>query len=272
MGWEMRRLLALALLVLSVTRSCGAVAGARGRNLWDMARAMPGFRLPAAAVTSKAARPGRPGGEKWDTKAFLRAFVDAQRDQIRFEVERVAAFVPSNVISTHRKPTEVARDVGKLVADTGISYMQSAMMGYLFGFIGGLTMPAAKKAVYKKFFGRLGPHKKGLKQAKQFGEFCAAFTLFEGGLQVVRGINDKWNSVVGSYGVGMYTTRKRPLPEQIKSGLAFAAFNYFLSGFAPPVPQTPEEDGKAREKNPKQLLREPPKAKDKLQSDGKNWV
>jgi hypothetical protein len=70
----------------------------------------------------------------------------------------------------------------------------------------------------------------------------------------------------------MYTTRKRPLPEQIKSGLAFAAFNYFLSGFAPPVPQTPEEDGKAREKNPKQLLREPPKAKDKLQSDGKNWV
>lgn len=34
-------------------------------------------------------------------------------------------------------------------------------------------------------------------QGKQFGGFCALFTLFEGGLSLMRGVEDKWNPVSG---------------------------------------------------------------------------
>ena len=85
--------------------------------------------------------------------------------------------------------------MGKLAVDVAFGYCQSAALGYGFGFIGALMADEMTKKVTARYFGNRGPHMRGMKQAKQFGEFCAAFTFFEGALLVGRGVNDKWNAV-----------------------------------------------------------------------------
>ncbi len=170
---------------------------------------------------------------KWDTGRFFRAVVDAQVSQVTEEVNRVRAFItiPPGVFNTDRHPEEVAQQVGKLAVDVGFGYLQSAALGYAFGFGGALMADDMTKKLGARFCGKTFPHKRGLKQAKQFGEFCAAFTAFEGLMHVGRGVNDKWNGIVGSTMVGMFTMRNRPLPMQLKNGLTFGGFNYVISAF-----------------------------------------
>jgi hypothetical protein len=159
--------------------------------------------------------------------------VDAQVTQVTEEVNRVRAFItiPPGVFNADRHPEEVAQQVGKLAVDVGFGYLQSAALGYAFGFGGALMADDMTKKLGARFCGKTFPHKRGLKQAKQFGEFCAAFTAFEGLLHVGRGVNDKWNGIVGSTMVGMFTMRNRPLPMQLKNGLTFGGFNYVISAF-----------------------------------------
>ena len=42
-------------------------------------------------------------GAKWDTKVFLKAVVDTQIDQIRWEVDRVKSWIPKGVFATNRR-------------------------------------------------------------------------------------------------------------------------------------------------------------------------
>jgi hypothetical protein len=172
--------------------------------------------------------------DRWDTGRFLRAVVDAQVAQVSEEVNRVRAFItlPPGIVNTSRNPEEVAEQVGKLVVDVGMGYLQSAALGYAFGYGGAVMADDMTKRLGARFCGKTFAHKRGIKQAKQFGEFCAAFTAFEGILHVGRGISDKWNGILGSTAVGMYTTRNRALSAQLKNGLTFGGFNYLLSGFA----------------------------------------
>jgi len=172
--------------------------------------------------------------DRWDTGRFLRAVVDAQVAQVSEEVNRVRAFItlPPGIVNTSRNPEEVAEQVGKLVVDVGMGYLQSAALGYAFGYGGAVMADDMTKRLGARFCGKTFAHKRGIKQAKQFGEFCAAFTAFEGILHVGRGISDKWNGILGSTAVGMYTTRNRALSAQLKNGLTFGGFNYVLSGFA----------------------------------------
>lgn len=100
------------------------------------------------------------------------------------------------------------------------------------------------KKAYATRFGSKAAHLKGMKQAKQFGEFCAAFTAFEGIVHVARGVGDKWNGIVGSTMVGIYTMRKRSWATRIQNGLTFGGFNYLLTSFAGPQQPQDGKDGK----------------------------
>lgn len=191
---------------------------------------------------------------KWDTGRFFRAVVDAQVNQVTEEVNRVRAFItiPPGVFNANRHPEEVAQQVGKLAVDVGFGYLQSAALGYAFGFGGALMADDMTKKLGARFCGKTFPHKRGLKQAKQFGEFCAAFTAFEGLMHVGRGVNDKWNGIVGSTMVGMFMMRNRPLPAQLKNGLTFGGFNYVISAFGggKPVEGKGGKDGEKAVKGP----------------------
>lgn len=122
---------------------------------------------------------------------------------------------PSPYIYTHPHPT-----------------LQSAALGYAFGAGGHLMADERTKKAYATRFGSKAAHLKGLKQAKQFGEFCAAFTAFEGLVHVARGVGDKWNGIVGSTMVGVYAVRKKSWAARLQNGVTFGGFNYLLSSFA----------------------------------------
>lgn len=106
------------------------------------------------------------------------------------------------------------------------------------------------KKAYATRFGGKAAHYKGIKQAKQFGEFCAAFTAFEGVIHVARGVSDKWNGILGSTAVGVYTMRRRSWASRIQNGLTFGGFNYLLTSFGGGQPQ----DGKGGKPGQKQTV------------------
>ena len=75
-------------------------------------------------------------------------------------------------LSTH-PPTYPSIQNSKLAVDVGFGYIQSAALGYAFGFGGALMADEVTKKTYARLLGGRAPHMKGMKQAKQFGEFCA---------------------------------------------------------------------------------------------------
>lgn len=133
--------------------------------------------------------------------------------------------------------------MGKLIVDVGFGYVQSAALGYAFGSVGHLMADERTKKAYATRFGSKAAHLKGLKQAKQFGEFCAAFTAFEGIVHVARGVGDKWNGILGSTAVGVYTMRKRSWATRIQNGLTFGGFNYLLTSFGGGQPAAEQGKG-----------------------------
>ena len=230
--------LLVALLASTASASLPAASSPRTRVAALFSRGKTPDATTTTTTTSSTSTVTKPfvkgqADSKWDTGRFFRAVVDAQVTQVTEEVNRVRAFItiPPGVFKTDRHPEEVAQQVGKLAVDVGFGYLQSAALGYAFGFGGALMADDMTKKLGARFCGKTFPHKRGLKQAKQFGEFCAAFTAFEGLLHVGRGVNDKWNGIVGSTMVGMFTMRNRPLPMQLKNGLTFGGFNYVISAF-----------------------------------------
>jgi hypothetical protein len=81
--------------------------------------------------------------------------------------------------------------------------VESAAFGYVLGAGGGLIMAGPKKAAYKRLIKGWYPHKLGIKQAREWGKFCAAFTFFEGAVRLGRGMEDKWNGVRPYAGQGL---------------------------------------------------------------------
>jgi len=127
-----------------------------------------------------------------------------------------------------------AVEVGVITAG---SYISGGVLGYTIGGVFAtptLFRPSTTNAMVttsasKELRSRMGLwHSKASKQAGSWANLSAAFSGFHALCRVVRGKEDKWNSIIGSAATGAYLSRKAGPRAMAQGGATYAAVTYLL--------------------------------------------
>mmetsp|Transcript_21265 Transcript_21265/g.31485 ORF Transcript_21265/g.31485 Transcript_21265/m.31485 type:complete len:350 (+) Transcript_21265:166-1215(+) len=144
--------------------------------------------------------------------------------------------------------------VGSLVANavevgftTASSYISGGLFGYFIGGAMGIPgvlrkeavngasgIPPMKSAVpnagMKEIQRRIGDwNSKALTQGKSWGALSASFSGFHALARVCRGgVEDKWNSILGSAATGAYLSRQGGPQAMLQGASSYAGFTYIL--------------------------------------------
>lgn len=167
--------------------------------------------------------------------------------------------------------------VGRLIANSveiGISTAGSYLSGGIFGYMVGAVMntpgvlrnkppslppptgtgtvlppvPEANEAGSKLMERISTLNTKSMTQAKSWGELSAAFSGFHVISRVFRGgVEDRWNSIIGSACAGAYLSRAGGSAAMMKGAMTYGGFTYMIDVFFSGDKKKTSEDGVGKE-------------------------